>query len=295
MNKLRKQLPPLDTLIFFEAVMRKGSFTSASSELYVSQAAVSKRIRQLEDWLGTPLFERSTRSLKPTLASEALAEPVTMALDYLRTSLDGFRSPTHPSVRIAANNAVSMFWLFPRLRAFTFSQASCPVETVVTDDPSKLLAADNDLAIIYANGLPDGWKGHKLMDEELAPVSSPSGVQRYRDDPQNMPLLEYERHAPDWINWDVWAKRHSSSSLMQLPRVVCQTYGQSIGRAIAGEGIALASCTLLREELASSALLPLGEERHKTGKGYFLVQSTNRTGQKGMGELVKFLSDASNM
>jgi DNA-binding transcriptional LysR family regulator len=48
MNKFRKQLPPLDTLIFFEAVMRKGSFTSASSELYVSQAAVSKRIRQLE-------------------------------------------------------------------------------------------------------------------------------------------------------------------------------------------------------------------------------------------------------
>jgi LysR family glycine cleavage system transcriptional activator len=295
MNKFRKQLPPLDTLIFFEAVMRKGSFTSASSELYVSQAAVSKRIRQLEDWLGTPLFERSTRSLKPTLAGEALAEPVTMALDYLRTSLDGLRSHAHPTVRIAANNAVSMFWLFPRLKAFTFSQASCPVETVVTDDPSQLLAADNDLAIIYANGPPEGWTGHKLMDEELAPVSSPSGVQRYRENPQSMPLLEYERHAPDWINWDVWAKRHTSSPLMLLPRVVCQTYGRSIGRAIAGEGIALASCTLLREELASNALLPLGEERHRTGKGYFLIQSTNQIGQKGVGELVKFLSGAENM
>jgi DNA-binding transcriptional LysR family regulator len=90
-----------------------------------------------------------------------------------------------------------------------------------------------------------------------------------------MRLLEYKRHAPDWINWDVWAKRHTSSPLILLPRVVCQTYGQSIGRAIAGEGIALASCTLLRTELASGALLPLGEERRRTGKGYFLVQSTN--------------------
>jgi DNA-binding transcriptional LysR family regulator len=139
--------------------MRKGSFTSASSELYVSQAAVSKRILQLENWLGTPLFERSTRSLKPTLAGKALAEPMSMALDYLRTSLDGFRSPAHPSVRIAANNTVSMFWLFPRLRVCTFSQASCPVETVVTDDPSQLLAVDNDLAIIYASGPPEGWTG----------------------------------------------------------------------------------------------------------------------------------------
>ncbi|MGJ8625219.1 MAG: LysR family transcriptional regulator [Yoonia sp.] len=295
MDNFRKQLPPLDTLIFFEAVMRKGGFTAASTELYVSQAAVSKRIRQLENWLGTPLFERSTRSLKPTAAGDALVEPVTMALDYLRTSLDGFRAPAHPAVRIAANNAVSMFWLFPRLKAFTFSQASCPVETVVTDDPAQLLAGDNDLAIIYASEPPDGWTGHKLMDEELAPVSSPSGVQRYRENPQGMPLLEYERHAPDWINWDVWAKRNLSSPLLLLPKVVCQTYGQSIGRAIAGEGIALASCTLLREELASNTLLPLSEERHRTGKGYFLVQRPDRVDQKGIGELIRFLSGADNI
>lgn len=295
MNKLRKQLPPLDTLIFFEAVIRKGGFTSASSELYVSQAAVSKRIRQLEDWLGTELFERSTRSLKPTPAGEALAEPVTMALDYLRTSLDSFRSPAHPSVRIAANNAVSMFWLFPRLKAFTFSQVSCPVETVVTDDSSHLLAADNDLAIIYASGPPEGWTGHKLMDEELAPVSSPNGVQQYRENPQSMPLLEYERHAPDWINWDVWAKRHTSSPLMLLPRVVCQTYGQSIAQAIAGEGIALASCTLLHEELASNALMPLVKQRHRTGKGYFLVRRVSRIDQKSIDDLFRFLSTADTM
>jgi LysR family glycine cleavage system transcriptional activator len=82
---------------------------------------------------------------------------------------------------------------------------------------------------------------------------------------------------------------------MLLPRVVCQTYGQSIGRAIAGEGIALASCTLLREELASSVLLPLGEERHKTGKGYFLVKNMNQISKGGVSELVNFLSLPDNI
>lgn len=290
MTNLRKQLPPLDTLVFFEAVTRTGSFTAASTELYVSQAAVSKRIRQLEDWLGAELFVRSARSLSPTPAGEALAEPVAMALDYLRGSIDSIRSPVSRSVRIAANNAVSMFWLFPRLKAFTLSNASCLVETVVTDDPSTLLSPENDLAIIYADASPVGWIGHKLMEEELAPMSSPGGLHKYRQDPLNMPLLEYERHAPDWINWDVWAKRHPSSPLMLLSRIVCQTYGQSIGRAIAGEGIALASCTLLSEELVANALQPLDGNRHRTGKGYFLVKNESRTDQQGVGALIEFLS-----
>lgn len=122
MDNRRKNLPPLDTLIFFDAVIRAGGFTAASTELYVSQAAVSKRVRQLEDWLGTPLFERGARSLTPTAAGQSLAEPVAMALDYLGASLDGLKSPARPAVRIAANNAVSMFWLFPRLSALGLAE-----------------------------------------------------------------------------------------------------------------------------------------------------------------------------
>src|SRR6056297_1382249 len=143
MTRSRKSLPPLDTLVFFDAVMRNGGFTAASSELYVSQAAVSKRIKQLEDWLGTPLFERGARSLTSTPTGAKLAEPVAMALDYLNSSLDGVKSPASPAVRIAANNAVSVFWLFPRIKAFAISETSCPVETVVSDDQATLLSDDH--------------------------------------------------------------------------------------------------------------------------------------------------------
>ncbi|WP_294610712.1 LysR family transcriptional regulator [uncultured Roseovarius sp.] len=290
MDKLRKALPPLDTLIFFEAVMRNGVFTAASSELYVSQAAVSKRIRLLESWLGTPLFERGARSLVPTPAGVKLAEPVAMALDYLQTSLEGIKSPVKPAVRIAANNAVSVFWLFPRIKAFAFSEASCPVETVVSDDPAALLASDHDLAIIYAAAPPEGWEGAKLMDEDLAPVLSPECVESFGQNPQSQILLDYERYAPDWINWDVWAKRHSTSPLARLPRKICETYSQSIGRAIAGEGIALASCALLQDELASGALVALDEERYNTGKGYFLVKRSGRSDHKQVTEFANFLA-----
>lgn len=61
MSRYLKHLPPLDTLITFEAVARNGSFTRAATELCLTQSAVSKQIRTLEDALGLSLFERQAR------------------------------------------------------------------------------------------------------------------------------------------------------------------------------------------------------------------------------------------
>ncbi|KUF10263.1 LysR family transcriptional regulator [Pseudoponticoccus marisrubri] len=290
MHRTRKSLPPLDTLVFFDAVMRNGGFTAASSELYVSQAAVSKRIRQLEDWLGTPLFERGARSLAATPTGAKLAEPVAMALDYLEASLAGARAPASPAVRIAANNAVSVFWLFPRIRAFAIGAAACPVETVVSDDPATLLSDDHDLAIIYAAAPPNGWEGERLMDEVLTPVLSPACRDRFEADPQSLCLLDYDRVTPDWINWEVWLKRHDPPILSGLRREPCRTYSHTIGRAIAGEGLALASATLLKDEIGSGALAPLGPHRDRTGKGYYLVHRSGPVLRRHVADFAAFLS-----
>ena len=59
----RKQLPPLKSLIFFESAARLHSFTRASEELNVTQGAVSRQIRQLEQFLGKALFRRERRQV----------------------------------------------------------------------------------------------------------------------------------------------------------------------------------------------------------------------------------------
>ena len=101
------------------------------------------------------------------------------------------------------------------------------------------------------------------MEEVLIPAAAPGAG-------PGLPLLDYDRHAPDWIDWDVWATRYPHDPLLARPRVVCRTYAQSVGRSMAGEGIALASRTLLEAELSSGALMPLGAA-HRTGKGYHLI------------------------
>ncbi len=83
-----------------------------------------------------------------------------------------------------------MFWLFKRLKSFALSLSSFSIETVIKDDPRDLLLGTNDLPIIDAHEVPEGWSGRLLMKEELAPVSSPEGVQRFADNTCSMHLLD---------------------------------------------------------------------------------------------------------
>ncbi|WP_420558556.1 LysR family transcriptional regulator [Roseovarius sp.] len=259
MTQDRRSLPPLETLVFFNTVMKRGGFSAAAPELMVSQAAVSKRIRQLEDWLGTPLFDRGARHAVPTDTARRLEEPVRLALDYLTASLDTARVTDTDTLHIAANGAVSMFWLYPRLQAFATSPDACNVSVLTADDPSALTADTLDLAIHYGEAPPQGWTGTPLFDETITPAATPAVAAALADHP-DLPLLDYPRLGPNWINWRIWCDRRADSPLADRPVETCRSYGHSIGRALAGEGIALASLPMLDTLVTTGRLVPVGAD-----------------------------------
>ena len=84
MSRYLKHLPPLDTLITFEAVGRNGSFTRAASELCLTQSAVSNQLRALEDHLKLALFERQPRGVSLTRAGASLFGEVSTLLERLQ-------------------------------------------------------------------------------------------------------------------------------------------------------------------------------------------------------------------
>lgn len=119
MSRYLKHLPPLDSLITFEAVARNGSFTRAASELCVTQSAVSKQIRALEDNLKLALFERQARGIALTLAGASLFTEVSSVLERLQHSVNRIKVAHAPNaVTVLCTHAVAQFWLFPRLLAF---------------------------------------------------------------------------------------------------------------------------------------------------------------------------------
>ena len=83
MHKTLRALPSLDFLRGFEAAGRRLSFTLAAEELFVTQSALSRQIKALEDALGVALFERRHRALALTPIGSAFHRDVTEGLEAL--------------------------------------------------------------------------------------------------------------------------------------------------------------------------------------------------------------------
>lgn len=280
MPRYRRRLPPLDTLVFFESAIRRGSFTDAANELHVSQAAVSKRIRQLEDWLGTPLFDRRSARLVPTIAAHRLGDRVSMTLEFLTQSIEEVRAPSRPMVRLASMSAVGMFWLQPRLHRFALGDAACMFSLTQSDDITVLFSEENDLAVVYGDGVFPGWNATQVLGEELVPVAAPAVAARLADsgvlaDPE-APLLDYPRLSPDWINWDVWGDRLDVSLPEDDLRIDCSSYTQSIGYALEARGVALGSLPLLEREITGGQLVRLDQPSYMGTGGYWLASPKDR-------------------
>lgn len=282
MMKYRSALPPLDLLIFFEAAHRRGSFTSCAAELHVSQAAVSKRIRQLEDWVGEPLFLRHGTRLTTTDSGERLYHAVGMALEFLRMGLGNLRENAQRPLSIAANTVVGMFWLAPQLQAFGLSGDACPTRLTTSDNTAALLDDDNDLMVLYSDGNVPGWACTRLLDEEMTPMASPALARRIGADPtasfaslrgaDGPPILNYQRGSPDWVDWHLWFSGLDAGRMTDGPVTMCSTYSQTIGEALRGNGIALGSIALLQSELAAGRLVVLSRDVLRTSRGYYLCQ-----------------------
>ena len=284
MKNYRRHIPSLDALVFFEAAARHGNFTHAASEVYVTQAAVSKRIRELETRLNVKLFQRNGRILTLTQSGRRLHEQSSMALEYLEDACRKASGEFNEVIRIAANSAISLLWLAPKLKAFGLSENSANINLFTSDKPGDSIDPGNDLVVIYGYGDTPGWESELLFSECLVPVASPGyletldvGVELNNlaglDFPEEITLLEYDRLAPDWINWQVWIEKSSNTNLTKCLRKRCRNYTHAIGMAIEGQGFALGSLGLIDDELKSGRLVVVGKDELASGCAYYLAHS----------------------
>src|SRR5690348_18372350 len=95
MHRTLRALPSLDFLRGFEAAGRRLSFTLAAQELFLTQSALSRQIKALEDALGMALFERRHRALALTPAGVAFHRDVTDALAALAQAASRLTESTH--------------------------------------------------------------------------------------------------------------------------------------------------------------------------------------------------------
>ncbi|MCF6433361.1 MULTISPECIES: LysR family transcriptional regulator [unclassified Leisingera] len=274
MKNYRRALPPLDYLLFFEAVARHGNFTRAAEELNVSQAAVSKRIKVLEDWLGMTLVNRRGRNLSLTRNGKILAANSGEALDYLHSCLNQLRrASTGARLSLAANVAVSQYWLTPRINEYLLSSDAAPVTLTASDKDADLFALEADALIYYGQDIPAGWDGSLLFAERWMPVTSPAKAQR-KGGLAAATLLDFDKLTPKWVNWDDFAELTGFAEIAQAAKVNLGSYGSTLDTAIRGRGVALGCPDVLRFEIDAGRLVPLEDYQLITGRSYFVIWRT---------------------
>lgn len=283
MNTQRQRPLAVGPLRAFEAVARRLSFRAAGEELHLTQPAISRQIRSLEDELGAALFLRGTRHVELTGAGSALLRSVAPLLDRLDASVRQIRTALgRPRVGVTTFASFASLWLIPRLQDFQQAHPDIDIRISASDALADLDDPELDLALRYClpGAAPAGSR--PLFGEVLTPVISPRlpNPPRCAADLARQMLLEEDDHRPsaEYLSWRHWLALNSEPTLEPRGWMYLNYTYQQIQAALAGQGVALARLALVREPLARGELIePFGVAgRIQSPFAYWLVRWPNR-------------------
>lgn len=273
----RRFLPSTTLLTAFEAAARLASFTAAARELDLTQSAVSRQIRLLEDQLGVPLFVREQQAVRLTIAGESYARDIRDALRRVGTASMNLRAnPRGGTLNLAVLPTFGARWLTPRLPRFLAGNGG-----VVVNVLSRLTRFDfredtMDAAIDFNADEGIGTKSMRLLNEVTLPVASAAlaGSQERWDADQvrPMPLLHLTSRPDAWERWF----RHHGVQAEGVTGMLFDQFSTMAQAAGVGLGIALIPTFLIEAELRQGDLVPVLDQPFQSPEAYSLTWPVER-------------------
>jgi len=281
MNRAPEHALALGNLRAFEAVARRLNFRAAAEELHLTQPAVSRQIRNLEDELGTALFVRGTRRVELTGTGQQLLDVVEPFLGRLDATVRAVRSSARRQpVTVSTFPSFASLWLLPRLARFQQRHPDIDIRISAVDQFVDLDDPEVDLGLRYCRPREAPPGSALMFGEVLTPVASPALLARTKlrvpGDLARHTLLEEDDHRPSaqYLNWRHWLERQDAPLLEPRGWIYLNYTYQQIQAALAGQGVALARMALVAESLARGELVePFGPDRRITSPfAYWLVR-----------------------
>jgi LysR family transcriptional regulator, glycine cleavage system transcriptional activator len=277
MRAPRRFLPSLPLLAAFEAASRTGSVTVAAQELSLTQSAVSRQIKALEEQLGVALFHRERQTIRLTLGGAAYAREIREALHKISSaSLNLRANPLGGTLTLAILPTFGTRWLAPRLPRFLAQNPGVTVNLVTRLSPFDFRHEAIDAAIHFGH---DDWPGTGmalLRREEVLPVCAPDLRARYgfsgAAEIRQAPLLHLTTR-PD--AWERWLRLHAADD-RAVHGMLFDQFATLAQAAMAGLGVALIPDFLIAEELAAGTLVPALDLPMRNSEAYYLCWPSDR-------------------
>ena len=280
-------MPSLRAVKSFVAAAKYGSFTRAAEALCVTQAAISRQIRELETFLGTDLFVRSGRAVKLTANGIAFSDAAQLSFINISQAAERIRSKTtsKQSLTVCCSPAFSFLWLHHRLPSFFQAHPDIELRVIATQD---FLAIESsvrpDVFITKMMQVRDGYHSLRLFHDWIYPICSP----RYLADNPDIHTLEGVRQAKlldlnpygrsqlaEHVDWGVWLAFHGID-LAGRPETAhsifsSNDYSSLVKLALDGQGIALGWHHLVAPLMDAGLLVrPVPQEVVHTERAHYL-------------------------
>lgn len=243
--------PSLESLRILGECVRSGSFAAAAQTLFLTPAAVSLRIRTLEQDLGKPLFVRRGPRATATDDAIALATRIDRALSDIDLALEAFHQ-ARPVIRITAPPTFASRWLAPRVERYQADNPDVAIELDVSTDLRS--GNDFDIAVRTGSGPWPGWTSHPLFPVDLTPMLQPDQAARHRlvrpSDLERLLLLPH----PDWPRW-LREAGTPDGHRFQFGAVDYPSHELNADSALAGGGVALLPRSLFKPMLDDGRLV----------------------------------------
>lgn len=280
----RSQTPDIRILQAFEAAARYESFTQAAIALNLTQGAVSKQVRDLEELLQMKLFDRVRQRVRLTDTARHYLAEVRAILQRLDTATADIMSMRGQSkvLGIASLPTFGARWLMPRIKDFMLQYPGVQLDISTRSEKFDFSTERIDIAIHY--GLPDWAEADCsfLCSEKVVPVARPdllarlgsnaqNGLAAWAAKPGNAPLLHLKDRPQLWSEW-LTSIEEPIEHAHAGPRI--EQFNLLIAAALAGVGIALIPTYLIEQELAQGQLVALSARAMLTDRSYYVVTPT---------------------
>jgi DNA-binding transcriptional LysR family regulator len=269
----------LDLLRGFRAAARHLSFTRAAEELFVTQSAISREIRTLEEQIGQPLFQRVHRALQLTPAGEELYRAADEALAQL-DAVTGRLSGTSRTLTVTTTPALASLWLAPKLPQFNRLWPDIDVRVIASNDKPDVNRDQLDIAIRFVNAGDDAPDAEELIACESFPVCSP-GLARDPRGPIRTPVdlaqhvrLDYEsvRDGRRFSEWNFWFDAMEIRPITPASTLRFPQFDQTIPAVVDGAGVAIGVLPHLNRQLHDRLVCaPFGHEAIARRGTFFIV------------------------
>ena len=279
---MRKKLPPLKAIQSFEAAARHLSFTAAADELHVTPAAVGHQVKALEEYFGQKLLKRSTRQVELTDAARWVLPTISQGLDLLADAGQRLMATqSSPLVNLSVNQGFAARWLVQHMDGFHKRSPEWDVRLSASNELVDLTEQDYDMCIRYGDGNYPGYIVHKLGLEEVSPVCAPQLMEGEHGIREPNDLRWHTLLHEDWVmsneqvwpSWRMWLRATEADLVNPVPGPHFSNASFAIQAAIAGQGVALSSTSLIADDLRTGKLVrPFGEDyKTRVETGYFLI------------------------